>query len=274
MYENHWNLTRRPFENFGSADIYYPSEVHQTALLKMRYAIENGSGVIALCGDSGIGKTMLAERLIADLPKNLHPIVRIGFSRLDGDQLLGYLCDKLTGMPGDSAEPIRLTLHRLESYLQTNSEDGKRALIIIDEAHLLESKTQLETLRLLMNFPSSSHSSESSISLVLVGHGVLLSQIDQNHSLNERVAEKCLLKRFTADQTASYLQHRLKTAGTDISDLFANEAVDRIHARSMGIPRRINRLADVALMIAFAEEATRVTADHIEGVHRELATSN
>jgi len=270
MYERHWNLSRRPFENFGPDEIYYPSEVHQTALLKLRYAMESGRGAVALCGDSGIGKTMLLNRLIDDLPDSLQPVVRIAFPKLDGDQLLGYLCDKVTGEPGEPSEPARLTLHRLESFLDANLDQGRRAVVVVDEAHLLDSATQLETLRLLLNLPGSSQNAESAISLVLVGHAVLLNQIEQNHALDERIAEKCLMKRFVPDQTAAYLQHRLRAAGGDSNEIFEPEAIDQLHARSMGIPRRLNRLADVALMVAFAEEASRVTAEHIEGVHREL----
>src|SRR6056297_662625 len=273
MYENFFRMTRRPFENFGDESAYYPSEIHQTAILKLRYAIEARRAAVAICGDSGIGKTMLVDLLAKQLPDELSPVTRIVFPRLDGDQLLGYLTDKVTRTRGDAAEPPRLTLARLESFLEENTASGKHAILIVDEAHLLDSNTQLETLRLLLNLTGKRAEAEAALTLVLVGQSILLSLIEQNASLDERVSEKCLLKRFSAEQSAAYVQHRLKSVGCELSKVFAIDAVDRLHARSQGIPRRLNRLADIALMVAFAEEASRVTAEHIEGVHQELVAT-
>lgn len=273
MYENFWQLSKRPFENFGDESVYYPSEVHQTALLKLRYAIESGRSALALCGDSGIGKSMLADRLLKQLPSELSPIVRVVFPQLDGDQLLGYLTDKVTGTPGDASEPARLTLARLEQFLEDNIAAGKRAVVVIDEAHLLESNSQLEVLRLILNLTGKRAEAEAAITLILVGHSVLMNLIEQNRSLDERVSEKCLLRRFSPDQTAAYMQHRIQAVGGDIAEIFSSESIERLHARSMGIPRRLNRLADLAMMVAFAEESRTVSAEHIEGVHQELVTT-
>ncbi|TWU65267.1 MULTISPECIES: ExeA family protein [Crateriforma] len=272
MYESFFKLTGRPFENFGD-DSYYPSESHQTAMLKMRYAIENRRSAIAVCGDSGIGKSMLIRLLAAQLPEAIAPLVTVVFPKLPGDQLLGYVTDKITRQCGPPDEPDRLTLHRLESFLDENVAADRHALVVVDEAHLLDSHEQLETLRLLLNLATGGGHAESALTLLLVGQSILLTQIEQNASLDERVSEKCLLRRFTPDQTASYVQHRLQQVGRQMPDVFTTAAVDRLHSRSLGIPRRINRLADLALMVAYADDAARVTEDHIEGVHRELATT-
>ncbi|MEM9644436.1 MAG: AAA family ATPase [Planctomycetota bacterium] len=273
MYENFWKMNRRPFENYGDEGSYYPSEVHQTALLKLRYAIEARRSLVAICGDNGMGKSMLADLLVNQLDESFTPVTRVVFPHLVGDQLLGYLTDKVTGIRGEATEPTRLTLARLETFLENNIAAENQAVVIVDEAHLLGHDSQLETLRLLLNLTGKRSDAESAMTFVLVGHSVLLSLIEQNQALDERVAEKCLLRRFTPDQSAAYLQHRLQVVGADIAQVFEPEAVDRLHARAQGIPRRLNKLADLGLMVAFAEEAPLVTVDHVEGVHQELAPS-
>ncbi len=272
MYEKHWQLAARPFVNWFDSDFYYPSEVHQTAGLKLRYVIENRQAAVALCGESGMGKTTLMQTLIAQLPDDLSPAVRIVFPQLPGEQLIGYLADKLTGSLGSETEPIRLTLARLESFLEQNVEQNKHALVVIDEAHLLAASDQWETLRLLLNFGAQSHQAESALTIVFVGHPTLLSLIERNRSLDERIAAKCVLQRFSPAETAAYIQHRMRAAGRDSDEVFTPDAVDALHQRSSGIPRRINRLADLALMVGYAEELSQLSAQQIEGVHSELVT--
>lgn len=271
MYENHWQLTTRPFANWYQSGFYYPSHVHQTAGLKLRYAIEGKQAAVVLCGESGMGKSTLVQTLSSQLPEEMAPVTRIVFPQLSGEQWIGYLVDKLTGIPGQPTEPTRLTLARLESFLEKNVADGLHAVLVIDESHLLDMQEQWETLRLLMNFSGPQMESESAVTLVFVGHPTLLNTIEQNRALDDRIAVKCLLSRFSPTETAAYIQHRLSAAGRAAQEIFTPEAVDAIHHRSSGIPRRINRLADLALMVGFAEDLTQIGAEHIEGVHTELA---
>jgi general secretion pathway protein A len=273
MYEQHWQLSTRPFVNGLNPDFYYPSDVHQTAGLKLRYAIESCQSAVVLCGESGMGKTTLIQTLLSQFPENLTPTVRIVFPQLSGDQLIGYLVDKLTGSTGDANEPTRLTLARLESFLDANVERGNQALMIIDESHLLTSTEQWETLRLLLNFGNLFARGESALTLVFVGHPTLLSMVERNRSLDDRIAAKCILHRFTPIDSAGYVQHRMRTAGCDAENVFSAEAIETLHHRSGGIPRRINRLADLALMVGYAEELDQISADHIESVYGELVTT-
>lgn len=273
MYENHWMLTRKPFENWIDESLYYPSEVHQTALLQTRYAIESKRSAIALCGDSGIGKSFLIQMLFGQLEACFAPQTRIVFPQLESNELAGHFADKLTGSVGPSGETPRVTLSRIEKFLDKNAATGHHPVVVIDEAHTLHSGEQLETLRLLLNLGEQSPHSESAWTLLLVGHSTLISTIERNRAFDERLSTKCLLHRFTSDQTAAYLSHRLQQAGGDVDQIFTAEAIDTLHLRSAGIPRRINRLADLALMVGFAEELVRIDAEQIDGLHQELVTS-
>jgi general secretion pathway protein A len=273
MYEAHWNISARPFENWGDVRYFFPSDVHQAALMQLRYAIESRRAAVAVCGDSGMGKTLLLDTLSEQLSDSESPIARIVFPQISGEQLLGYIADELTGENGAFDEPPRITLRRLSQFLHDNIEAGKHAVVIVDEAQLLNANDQLETLRLLLNLQHDRNRAESSMTLVLSGHTTLLTQIERHRALDDRLSAKCILNRFTCDQTISYMRHRLAVVGGDADEVFHPEAMELLHLRSAGIPRRINRLADVALMVGYAEDVRHIEVHHIESVHQELVAS-
>lgn len=270
MYERHWNLSGRPFENWCDSRFFFPSEVHQTAMLKLRYGLENRRAAMALCGDSGMGKTMLVESLVGQLPEEIFPVTRVVFPRLSGDQLLGYVADELTGSETSSNESPLQSLRRIEHFLRDNVEAKRHALLIIDEAHLLTIPDQLETLRLLLNIRTGPVEAEAAWTMMLVGDATLLGVVERNHALDQRLSVKSLLSRFTLDQTADYIAHRLQAVGGRIQKIFTESAFEAIHIRAAGIPRRINRLCDLALMVGYAEDLPIIDGGQIESVHQEL----
>lgn len=273
MYESHWNLTACPFENWGDEKFFFPSDVHETALLQLRYLIESRRAAVSLCGDCGMGKSLVVEMLADQLSESESPVARVVFPQLSGEQLLGYIADELTGQSGPADEPARRTLRRLSEFLAGNVARNRHAVLIVDEAHLLTHTDQLETLRLLLNLQHDRHRGESAMTLILAGQTTLLTTIERFRALDDRMAAKCLLNRFTAAQTAAYVAHRVEAAGGASEQIFSAEAIEMLHLRALGIPRRINRLADLALMVGYAEEAQRIEGRHIEGVHQELTAA-
>ncbi|QDV67872.1 hypothetical protein Poly24_15770 [Rosistilla carotiformis] len=272
MYKSHWNLTERPFENWSNEQFYYPSEVHQTALLKLRYGVENRRSAAVLCGESGMGKTILLDSFARQLSDDFGPVAQVVFPSLPGEQLLSYIADQWTGSTGDDNESMRGALGRIQTFLKDNVAAGKHAVLIVDEAHLLSDSQQLETLRLLLNINAGAEGSESAWTLILVGHPTLISTIERNRALDGRVSVKCVLQRLSMEQTAGYIQHRLAAVGGEIDKIFSLAALEAIQLRSSGIPRRINRLCDLGLMVAYAEDQPQVDAHHIEGVYNELVS--
>jgi general secretion pathway protein A len=160
---------------------------------------------------------------------------------------------------------------RFERMLQKNLEQNRHAVIIVDEAHLLESNGLLEPLRLLLNVASTQSPGESAWTLILIGQPTLLSHVERYHPLDERLAVKCMLNRLLPDETVAYIQHRIRLAGGKSEDIFDEPALERIHQLSQGIPRKINRLCDLALMVGFAEERKMIEAPVIDSVHSDLA---
>lgn len=266
MYESYWQLDEKPFENSSESRFYYPAESHQAALLKLRYAIENRRSAAMLTGPSGSGKTLVAQTLAKQLPDRCTPVVRLVFPQLPTDQLVGYLADELTGERTGGNSTIEQSLRRFESKLKQNCEDGRHAVIVVDEAHLLRDTTALETLRLLLNFE---HESRPSFTLLLMGQPSLLSALARLPELEERMDAKCLLGKLTLEETISYVSHRLTTAGAK-REIFAQDGLEALHYLSQGIPRRLNRLADLALVVGYAEELSLIGSTQIEAVADEL----
>jgi general secretion pathway protein A len=269
MYESYWQLQQKPFENNADPRYYYPSESHQAALLKLRYAIENRRGGALLAGASGSGKTLLANMLRTMLGEQFTPFVQLVFPQMSTPELLAYLADELdgsitsTGLMG-SHESIR----RIQHALTENARNGRHAVLVIDEAHLLENSHTLEALRLLLNFQADG---QAGLTLLLSGQPGLLSTLSRMPQLEERMGVKCLLRPFSEQETAAYVSHRLRVAGA-LRTIFDPDGLTALHALTHGIARRINRLCDLALLIGFAEERQTINAEHVEAVCQELVT--
>jgi general secretion pathway protein A len=265
MYESYWHLDRRPFENTDDPRFYYPGESHQGTLLKLRYVVENQRGGAVLAGAAGTGKTLLARVLARQLADVCRPVAHIVFPQMPAAELLKYLADELPA-PDSGARGVDQTVRRIQAFLAENSSRGKHAVVIIDEAHLLEDTETLEALRLLFNFESDS---QPGLTMLLVGQPRLLPIIDRMPGFEERLALKCLLRPFTLDETISYVSHRLQSAGAK-RQLFEPAALEALYALTHGLARRINRLCDLALLIGFAEERQTISAEQLDAVAQEL----
>ena len=267
MYLEYWQLESKPFEPAVDRTWFYPCEAHQGALLKLRYAIENRRSAALVAGPAGIGKTLLTSILENELNDTFRPFAQLVFPQMSSRDLLAYLADRLGAAP---AAPPRHTIDesvlRLEAMLTENVAEGRHAVVVIDEAHLLEDCGILETMRLLLNF---AHEGQPLLTLLLVGQPGLLSSVARLPGLDERLAVKALLQPLAAEETAAYVQHRLTTAGAT-RDLFTPPAVEAVHYLSRGLPSQINRLCDLALVVGFAEGLPEISATQIEAVSQEL----
>ncbi len=267
MYETYWQLKQKPFENAADPRFYYPGESHQAALLKLRYAIENHRGGALLAGPSGSGKTLLTTMLPGILSETFTPLVRLVFPQMSTGELLALLADELEGAGPTAATPgVQASIRRIQGFLAANSEQGRHAVIIVDEAHLLESVRTFETLRLLLNFEPGG---TPALTLLLVGEPAILPILDRMPQWEERLGVKCLLRPFSEPETAAYVEHRLRVAGA-VRSIVDPDALPTLHSLTHGIARRINRLCDLALLIGFAEERQTLDAGHFEAVCREL----
>ena len=267
MYEAHWKFHAKPFDNSSTEAFYYPSESHQGALLKLRYSVENRCGGAVLTGAAGIGKSLIVGALFRQFAEDHSPCVHIVFPQLPADQLLAYIADEL-GAREPQPRTAEASLRRIRNTLSENTRAGRHAVVAVDEAHLIEDPHVHETLRLLLNFQTDGL---TDLSLLLVGQTQLLSNFERMPGFDERLGVKCLLRPFSEEETVSYIAHRLTTAGGHRT-IFTDDALKAIHSLSRGVPRRINRLCDLALLIGFAEQQTAIRAEQIEAVCDEMVT--
>ena len=269
MYESYWQLNQKPFDNTADPRFYYPDESRQSALLKLRYAIENRRGGALLSGVSGCGKTLLAGMLKQMLGEQYAPLVHLVFPQMPTTELLGYVADQLEGtQPGSTTAGVRVSVQRIERFLAGNVEQERHAVVIIDEAHLLEDARTFETLRLLLNFEPAER---PGLTLVLSGQPALLPLLERLPQMEERLAVKCLLRPFNPQETAEYVQHRLKAAGAT-REIFPREALQALHALTHGVARQINRICDLSLLIGYGQSSRMINAASVEEALKTMGT--
>ncbi|MEQ8835965.1 MAG: AAA family ATPase, partial [Lacipirellulaceae bacterium] len=168
-----------------------------------------------------------------------------------------------------AAEPrytVEESLRRLQFVLKNNAQQERHAVVVVDEAHLLEDTGLLEPLRLLLNL---NDAGQPLFTLLLVGQPSLLPAIARFGALEERLDSKATLQPLDAEDTCQYIEHRLKTAGAT-REIFDVDALLAAHQLTGGLPRRINRLCDLALLVGFANEQPTIDAETLQSVRDEL----
>ena len=268
MYESYWHLREKPFENCCDPRYYFPAASHQAALLKLRYVIENRRGGALLAGPPGLGKTLLIRMLRESISQEYAPLVHLVFPPLAADQFLALLAGELEDLPDEPAPQVHQSIRRIEKYLQANAQQGRHAVLAVDEAHLLDDPQMLQTLRLLLNFePGGS----PGLTLLLIGQTGLIPLVERVGSLEERLGVICLLEPLSEAETCQYVEHRLRVAGADHA-IFEPQALPTVHRLTGGVMRQINRLCDLALLIGYADQHTSIGSAQLESVRRELVS--
>jgi MSHA biogenesis protein MshM len=190
---------------------------------------------------------------------------------LSPSELLAYLAVKLGADPalvegrGTGLDSI---LREIETRLAAYAKDGRHPIILIDEAHAIEDTKVFVALQHLLNYRQPP---ETDFSLILVGESPLLPRVGRIPGLEERVTVKSLLRPLTHEETAQYTAHRLNAAGLT-QEVFDGPALDELFQLSGGIPRRVNRICDLALLVGYADRLTTLSASHVATVAEELTS--
>lgn len=253
MYLKHWNLKEKPFENTPNPKFFYNSAQHEEAFARMMYVIKEDKGAGMLTGIFGCGKTILARALHLQLGTGVYKVGFIINPRLDDVGLLKMICRQL-GQP-DIPEQKADLLIVLEKMLLSNMHDGKKTVIIIDEAHTIQDPATFEEIRMLLNFQENDH---FMLTLLLLGQYELKPKVENNKQLLQRIAIRYHLEGLSEEDTISYINHRITIAGGKIE--FSIPALKIIYEQSGGIPRRINQICDMCLFTGLSQEQTRVDA--------------
>ena len=273
MYEQHWGLKRLPFRNVPEPEFFYRGSSQAAALLKLRYLVENRLHAGMLLGGTGIGKSCLVSLLATELPESCGPTVHMVFPRLSAPELLAWLATELGAEETDVAcgqDSLDRTLRRIERQLVSLTLRESRNLIVIDEAHLIEDPQVLQALYLLTNFADRS---DIDLSLLLVGDWPFASRVERMGSFDDRIAVRSVLSPLSSEECERYLTHRLEAAGAR-KVIFDESAIQAVFELTGGVPRRINRLCDLSLLVGFADGRHHLSARHIETVAGELMVSS
>ena len=265
MYEHFYNLRERPFALSPDPEYLYPSRVHQEALDHVRYGLEIQAGFIVITGEIGSGKTTLMQTVLRNLDSNT-TVGRILNTALEPHELLETIMIDFGLEPAGHSKP--LLLRDLSQFLVDQRIEGRMVLLVIDEAQNL-SAAALEELRMLSNLETEK---SKLMQIVMVGQPNLrdLLAAPQLEQLRQRITVSYHLPPLEIDETANYINHRLRRAALGAPLEFPREATDLIHARSRGVPRIINVICDATLVFGYAEERRAFDAATIREVLEEL----
>jgi len=269
-YLEHFGLTEEPFSNAPVSRFYFESPQHQQALVRLTHAVSRMRGLSVLVGDIGAGKTTLARRLLDALPEEEYEaaLFVIIHSGVTASWLLRRIALQL-GVENPAQEKLAL-LSQLYQRLMQIHEQGRKAVVLIDEAQMLETRELMEEFRGLLNLEVPER---KLISFVFFGLPDIERNLRLDPPLAQRVAMRYRLEPLNAESTRSYVEHRLHTAGAGHNP-FTPATIGVLHRVSGGSPRIINTLCDNALFEAFLAGETTVDAPRIEEIARNLAFAN
>ncbi len=266
MYREFFALTGKPFQLSPDARFFFPSKEHKRALSFLQYGLGQGDGFIVITGDIGTGKTTLVQTLLSDLDPKVAVVANIVTTHLKEDDLLTLVAYQFGLRPG-SANKAAL-LRDLEQFFLHRARENKRVLLIVDEAQNLPPQS-VEELRMLSNFQ---YQAKPLVQVFLLGQeefrATLLSQGFEQ--LRQRIIATYHLNPLDAEETRTYIEHRLGLVGWNADPTFSDEAFEHIYEFTQGVPRRINNLCDRTLLFAFLEELHAIDGEVVRSVADEI----
>ncbi|MFN7131966.1 MAG: ExeA family protein [Myxococcales bacterium] len=265
-YLEYFELSQEPFSNAPVSRFYYNSVQHAQALTRLMHAVSYMKGLAVLVGDIGAGKTTLARRMLDSLPEQEYEaaLLVIIHSGITANWLLKRIALQM-GVESPAEDKLALLSQLYQRLLQIY-EQGKKAVVLIDEAQMLQTREIMEEFRGLLNLEVPER---KLISFVFFG----LPEIEQNLKLDpplaQRVSLRYRLEPFSPESTEAYVKHRLRLAGCPRMP-FTPEAIAAVHRCSGGTPRVINTVCDNALFEAYVANQSTIEHPLVERIAESL----
>lgn len=265
MYQQYFGLAEQPFSIAVNPRYLFMSSRHRDALAHLLYGVGSGGGFILLTGEVGTGKTTLNRCLLEQLPEQTDIAIVLN-PALSAIELLATVCDEFDIDYPQGTDSLKVLTDALHQFLLRNHQASRRTVLMIDEAQHLDFAV-LEQIRLLTNLETDE---KKLLQIILTGQPELAAMLGRPElrQLNQRITARFDLTPLSADETRTYIQHRLEVAGlAGGREIFSSSAVREVYQLSGGVPRLVNLLCDRAMLGAYGRQDETVSA----GLVREAA---
>ena len=265
MYYDYFGLKQPPFKITPDTSLFFPGGNRGAVLEALIYAITQGEGIVKVVGEVGAGKTMLCRMLQVELPDNVEVVYLVNPS-LSPENILHAIAFELKLKITEKDNRLKV-MNKLQKHLLNRHAKNKQVVVFVEEAQGMPIAT-LEEIRLLSNLETTQN---KLLQIVLFGQPELDEKIATREirQLKERITYSFQLAPFKKDDVKDYLNSRMRTCGYRSDDVFAPSAVIDISKYSKGLIRRINILADKALLAAYAGNTHKVTSSHVKIAARD-----
>ncbi|HYN26896.1 MAG TPA: AAA family ATPase, partial [Burkholderiales bacterium] len=270
MYYAFFGLNQAPFKITPDTDVFFEGGNRGAILEALSYAISNGEGIIKVTGEVGSGKTMLCRVLQTRLPKNVETVYLANPS-MSPEEILHAIAFELQLPIAKDAGRLEV-MHALNAYLLERHAKQRQVVVFVEESQGMPIPT-LEEVRLLSNLETKQH---KLLQIVLFGQPELDENLRQPQirQLRERITHSFTLLPLDQSDVRAYLTFRLQAAGYHGPDLFSRRVIAYLTRASGGLTRRVNLVADKALLAAFAEGTHNVTLRHVKAAVRDSEFSD
>jgi MSHA biogenesis protein MshM len=271
MYLDYYSLDRPPFRITPDPSLFFTGGARGRGVVleAMLYAINSGEGILKVVGEVGSGKTMLCRMLEERLPESVE-IVYLANPNLTPHDILYAIAFELKLDVEHDTERLEI-LHSLQNYLLEQHANNRTVLVIVEEAQSMPIET-LEEIRLFSNLETHTH---KLMQVLLFGQPELDKNLENKNirQLRERITHSFNLRPLDRGETVAYIRHRLHAAGCPCPQVFTDDAEKLIAKASQGLTRRINILADKAMLAAYAESATATRQRSLDTLLKPTVTA-
>lgn len=259
MYCQHFGLDQPPFRITPDTQLFYSGGCRGAVLDALHYAVLSGEGITKVVGEVGSGKTMLARMLAKRLPKSVE-LVYLDNPNLPPENVLYAIAQEMKLRLKAGADRLYV-LRRIQQRLLKKHAENKQVVVFVEEAQSAPLDT-LEELRLLSNLETERH---KLLQIVLFGQPELDEHIAAPHvrQIKERITNSFYLTPLKRREIHDYLLFRLRSSGYRDEDIFSSAAIGLLASGSKGLMRRINILADKAMLAAYSRHTRRITVGRV-----------
>jgi general secretion pathway protein A len=266
MYETHFGISGPPFQLSPDPSFYFDSLGHHEALATLRRGLSDPTGFVVVSGEIGAGKTTLVRTLLAELDSSRLVVGQVLTTQLDDTELMRSLVMSF-GLPAKAETPGALN-DILQNFLTSLTQDGRRAVLIVDEAQNLHRSA----FEWLVQMEKGKVAGRAPLKICLVGQPELRDLVASGDllALRERVSAQCHLGPLGLNETGAYIRHRLAKVGWSGVPSFEPGAFEEIHRWTGGIPRRINLLCNRLMLSRFLSSQVKIDVEAVAATAQDL----